>query len=197
MSPIIERILQELNSSVFVLLLILAAIGYGLFKIGGWKEKFRHHDEKLGKLDSMDAKLSELSFKVQLIYDNTNPRKLVAAHSPLALTALGHDLAGKIRAEEIFARLMPGLLDAIEKKCPQDTNAYDIQLEALDIAKNTIPTLLTAEEINTIKNAAFAMGILLDDIWTIFGVYLRDEILKKRNIPFIEIDRHDPTRQEK
>ena len=27
MSPIIERILQELNSSVFVLLLILAAIG--------------------------------------------------------------------------------------------------------------------------------------------------------------------------
>ena len=61
MSPIIERILQELNSSVFVLLLILAAIGYALLKIGGWKEKFRHHDEKLGKLDSMDAKLSELS----------------------------------------------------------------------------------------------------------------------------------------
>lgn len=41
------------------------------------------------------------------------------------------------------------------------------------------------------------MGLLVDDIWTIFGVYLRDEILKKRNIPFIEIDRHDPTHQEK
>lgn len=195
MKDVLLAFAEHLNSSVFVLLAILVAAGLALYKIGALKEKFMQHDKGLGKLDTMNDKIIELATKVQLIYDNTNPRKLVAAHSPLALTDLGKDLSKRIDAEKIFSRLLPSLLADMNRKCANGTNAYDIQVAALDIAKNSLPTLLNAEEINKVKDVAFNLGILIEDVWTIFGIYLRDYVLNERSIPVMDVDKHDPERQ--
>lgn len=196
MKDVFSLLIQELNSSVFILLAMLVAVGYGLLKIGEWKEKFSQHETKLGRLDSMDKRLTEVATKVQLIYENTNPRSLARSSSPLALTKLGESISEKIDGVQIFERLRPALLEAMEKKCPQQTSAYDIQAAALDIAKTYLPTALSPEELNRVKDVAYQEGILVEDVWIIFGVYLRDLVLAHRQIPSIEIDRTDPTRQE-
>ncbi|MBQ7608854.1 MAG: hypothetical protein IJU76_12945 [Desulfovibrionaceae bacterium] len=56
-----------------------------------------------------------------------------------------------------------------------------------------MPEILSATEIEALKKVAFDYGIILDDMWIIFGILLRDKTLAERNIPVIEVDRHSPT----
>lgn len=195
MKDVLLAFAEHLNSSVFVLLLLLVAIGWGLFKGGKLVQLFTHHDKRLDKVDDIHNTVIELKTKVDLIYNNTNPRALVASHSPLDITDLGKELAGLISAEKIFSEHEAALLRALNSLCPSDANAYDIQVSALDIARTQLPVLLKAEEINRLKQVAFEKGVLLDDIWPIFGIYLRNKALAKRNIPVFDVDRYDPARQ--
>lgn len=192
MLEVLLAIIDKLNSSVVVLILILIAVGVMLFRGGRLVQKFQHHDDQLSQVKDIHKTVIELKTKVDLIYTNTNPRPLVSAHSPLALTDLGKQLAQAINAETIFSRNEEQLIAALNTKCAQDANAYDIQVAALDIAKLDFPGLLTAEELNIFKKAAFDNGILLEDIWAIFGIYLRDKVFEQRGISALEVDRHDP-----
>lgn len=195
MGAILSQLLDQLNSSVFVLLAILGIMFWIVHRIGVWRERFGGYSQKLGALDDMREKMVELSTKVDLIYHNTNPRSLVASHSPLDLTDLGHKVSHAIGAREIFMSYRGQLIAAIDQRCPTGSNAYDIQVAALDIAKKDLPNLLSAGEINKIKEVAFAQGILLEDVWAIFGIFLRNVVLQERRIPVIEVDRHDPLRE--
>ncbi len=94
MHAIISRLIAQLNSSMFVLLGIPIVVAVLLFKMGGWKERFVHHAERMNKFDSLN--------EVDLIYNNTNPRKVVASNSPLSLTDPGKEMAEACRAREIF-----------------------------------------------------------------------------------------------
>ncbi len=176
----------------FVLLAILVVAAITLYRLGAWKERFFNHDRRVEKIEAIHDTVIELKTKVQLIYDNTNPRAVTRAASPVALTDLGREIAVKIEAKEIFQRYLPVLLDKVNVVCPKSANAYDIQAAAMDIAKKKLPDMASAEEINLIKNEAFARGILAEDIWTIFGIYLRDHILEARGIAVADVDKHDP-----
>jgi hypothetical protein len=46
MTEIFLKLSDQLNSSVFVLMALLVATGYGLLKIGGWTERFSHLNQK-------------------------------------------------------------------------------------------------------------------------------------------------------
>ena len=192
MKDVLLVLAEQLNSSVFVLLILLGVIGWGLFKGGRLVQHFNQHDDRLDKVEDIHSTVIELKTKVDLIYNNTNPRSLVAAHSPLSITELGKELADQIKADAIFAKYEAELLSSLDAKCPADTNAYDIQMTAIDIARLKMPALLTAEELNLLKEAAFNKGILLDDIWPMFGIYLRDKALTKRHLPVMDVDKHDP-----
>ncbi len=192
MNAIFSQLITQLNSSVFVLLGVLAVVAVLLFKLGGWKEKFFHYSERMNKFDSLNEKMIEISTKVDLIYNNTNPRKVVSSNSPLSLTELGKEIAEACRAQEIFQRCLPDLEKAVNDKCGEATNAYDIQLVALDVADNFLPGLFDADEINRIKNAAYRFGIRFEDILPIFGIFTRDHILSQRGIPVIDVDKHAP-----
>lgn len=192
MQALFTQIISQLNSSVFVLLGILVMSGYVLFKLGKWKERFFNQDKRLEKVEAIHIKVVELSTKVDLIYNNTNPRALVASHSPASLTEFGREFANIIGAEAIFDKYCQALVQSINAKCPPGTNAYDIQANSIVVAKSELPNMLNADEVNKFKQAAFEKGILYDDIWPIFAVYLRDKILKDRHIPVGEVDTHDP-----
>ncbi|MDR2123408.1 MAG: hypothetical protein LBP38_00240 [Desulfovibrio sp.] len=62
----------------------------------------------------------------------------------------------------------------------------------MDIAKKDFPQFADAEIINTIKNEAFKHGILDEDIYSIFGVFLRDYILKTKGIAVSDVDKFTP-----
>ena len=196
MEVILSKLVDQLNSSVVVLLAILIIVAVGLYRfgyyLGQWKERFSAHDRRLAKVDVIHETVIKLDTKVQLIYDNTNPRATFRTASPIALTDLGKEIASSIKAETLFQRYLPALVGKINAKCPAISNAYDIQVAAMAISKKDLPDMATAEEVNLVKTEAFNRGMPAEDIWAIFGVYLRDHILKERDIAVAEVDKHNP-----
>jgi hypothetical protein len=188
MQALLLKLMEQLNSSVFVLLGILGVLFYLIYKAGCIRTIFSQHKEKIEKFDSLSERVSEVKIKVDLIYQNTNPNKLVAAASPIAITDKGREIAGKIDADRVFKKYSGQLAAIVEKKAPQ--NAYDIQVQSMDVCKSGLMGLLDANEINTIKEHAFAAGLLVEDIMSIFGVLLRDHILRENGIPVADVDKH-------
>ncbi|MFA7344468.1 MAG: hypothetical protein WC003_09200 [Terrimicrobiaceae bacterium] len=188
MEAILLKLIGQLNSSVFVLVAILAVVLILAYKSGAMMTVFSHHQKKLEKFDGLSDRLIEVKTKVDLIYQNTIPNKVVAASSPIAITPTGLQIAETIKAEDVFEKYVGQLYGIVEKASPQ--NAYDIQVASMAAAKEKMMSLLDANEINTIKAEAFAKGLLAEDIMAIFGVLLRDHILKAKRIPVTEVDKH-------
>ncbi len=151
-------------------------------------EQFSQHKTKIEKVDILSDKLIELGVKVDLIYQNTNPNKTVAAASPVGITPNGKSIAEKIHADQILQKYLPQLSGFVEATNPK--TAYDVQTASMTIAKGkAMMGLLNADEINAIKAEAYARGLLVEDIMAIFGVLLRDHILQKKGWPVAEVDK--------
>lgn len=189
MQSVFLKLIEQLNSSVFILLLMLVAAGYVMHRLGRWQEKFCSHDSKMKGLDKLNNDFIELKTKVDLIYYNTNPNAMVRARSPLSFTPIGQQVVDKIDAKSIFEKYKDRLISAVEQTSPK--NAYDIQQASLDISIKYLITLLDSSEVNTIKNEAYARGVLEQDILSLFGILLRDAILQQKGIPVNEVDIHD------
>ena len=187
MDVIITKLIEQLNSSVFVLLGILAAAFWSVYRLAKLIEQFSHHKVKIDKVDSLSDRLIELKVKVDLIYQNTNPNRTVAAASPISLTTSGHEIAAKIKADEILAKYLVRLTALVDESKPQ--TAYDIQVVSMATAKEKMMPLLNADEINTVKAMAYAKGLLAEDVLSIFGVLLRDAILLKKGVTVSEVDK--------
>lgn len=187
MTDIFLKLIEQLNSSVFVLLGILVVIAWLLFRIGRLSEQFSHHKTKIEKVDVLSDKLIELKVKVDLIYQNTNPNKTVAAVSPISITDNGKQIANKINADHILRKYIDRLSALVEAASPK--TAYDVQTASMATAKEKMMGLLNADEINAIKAEAYARGLLVEDIMAIFGVLLRDNILQKKGWSVAEVDK--------
>lgn len=190
MITIFSKLIDQLNSSVFVLLGILGCAFWAIYKIGKWSEKFRQHGDKITKIENLSEKVIELKTKVDLIYDNTNPRRTVAAMSPISLTDIGNQIVAKIEANKILEKYILKLTKEVESKNPK--NAYDIQMAAMEVAKGKMITFLNEEELNAIKQEAYSRGIIVQDILAVFGVLLRNHILNQKGMPISDVDIHSP-----
>jgi hypothetical protein len=188
MTDIFLKLIEQLNSSVFVLLGILVVAFWSLFRMGKFSEQFSQHKTKIEKVDTLSDRIIELTVKVDLIYQNTNPNKTVAAQSPISITPNGKKIAEKINADQIMRKYFAQLSGFVEATNPK--TAYDVQTVSMTIAKSkTMMGLLNADEINAIKAEAYARGLLVEDIMAIFGVLLRDNILQKKGWSVAEVDK--------
>ena len=68
MQEILLKLIEQLNGAVVVLLLILMACFWCIYKLGFWSHKFFEHDKKVDKLEGMSEKVVALTTKVDLIY---------------------------------------------------------------------------------------------------------------------------------
>jgi hypothetical protein len=189
---VLLELIKQLNSSVFVLLAMLGCLFWVIYKVGKWNEKFRHHSDKITRIENLSEKVIELKTKVDLIYENTNPRRTVAAMSPISLTEIGKEIANKIEANKILEKYLSKLIKEVDLENPQ--NAYDIQMASMKIAKEKMISLLNEEELNIIKQDAYSRGIIVQDIMSIFGVLLRNYILNQRAVPISDVDAHSPNK---
>ena len=128
--------------------------------------------------------------KIDLIYENTNPRRTVAVMSPISLTEMGKGIATKIEANKILEKYVLKLTKEVDSENPQ--NAYDIQMASMKVAKEKMITFLNEEELNTIKQEAYSRGIIVQDILSVFGVLLRNHILSQKGMPISDVDIHLP-----
>ena len=194
MVRLLTQLFSQLNSSVFVLLIILILAFIAVFRIGKWTQTFAHHDEKIKKTEDIAIDVSkaiiEIRTKVDLIYMNTNPRKLIESKSPLTLTDLGRKVASEINAHQILEKYKRELIQEVEANQPK--NAYDIQIFSLNITKEKMPQLLKEDDLVQIKDEAYKNGVLIEDIMSIFGILLRNDILHSKNIPVSDIDLYEP-----
>jgi len=95
MEHIFDRLIDELDTSVFVLLALLAFAIWAAFKLGGWKQIFTQHASRIDKIEDIGSKVIELKTKVDLIYQYTNPNTPVRAASPINLTPVGEQIIKK------------------------------------------------------------------------------------------------------
>lgn len=190
MSPIFLKLIEQLNSSIFVLLLVLICIGIFLYKTGVWSTTFRHHDEKITSISGLAEKVIVMGTKVDLIYQIVNPNKTVVARSPINLTDLGKQIAEILKANTIVEKHNSKLLKEVELESPK--NAYDIQMASMKVAKGKLITLLTEEELTAVKQEAYNRGIIVEDVMAIFGVILRNLVLNQKGFPISDVDKHTP-----
>ncbi|MFI5391517.1 MAG: hypothetical protein ACHQYQ_09155 [Bacteriovoracales bacterium] len=188
MEQIILKLVEQLNSSVFVLISILFFAGYLAYKMGAWKQIFFHHTDRLEKIESMKDSVIEIKTKVDLIYQYSNPNSPVRSQSPVSLTDIGKEIQKKINALEIFQNYAVKLIGMVEGKNPQ--TAYDIQQTSFEVAKRELIKLLNEDELKMVKNEAFNRGILVEDIMGIFGVLLRNKILEDKKLSIADVDKN-------
>jgi len=188
MHDIFIKLIEQLNSCVFVLLAILILAFYIIYKIGSWKQTFSFHGKRIDKMENAFDKIISLETKVDLIYQYSNPNATVRASSPANLTKVGLEIAEKIKADDIFKKYATKLVNLVENKKPK--NAYDIQQVAFDVCKKEFLNFLNENELKIIKDEAFSKGLLMEDITLVFGILLRNKILEDKNIPIAEVDKH-------
>jgi hypothetical protein len=189
MQDILIKLIGQLNGSVFVLLAILVLAFYAVYKIGAWKQLFLAHSDRIKKVERISDTVISIQTKVDLIYQYSNPNATVRSSSPASLTKVGAEIAEKINAENIFKQHAIKLISLVEGKSPQ--NAYDIQQVSFDICKKEFLNLLSENELKTVKEEAFNKGILIEDVLAVFGVLLRNKILKDKKIPIADVDKHE------
>ena len=180
MQVLISKLIDELNSSVFVLLAMLAASFLITFRIGKWTQQFFHQDQKINSLQGLSEKIIVLQTKIDLIYQNTHPNKVVGSFSPISLTETGMNIARRIDASKILDLYFEDLDSLVQAQQPK--TAYDIQVATFRIVKERLLPLVDTTTFTALKNEAYSNGILLEDILMIFGVLLRNKILLRSGI---------------
>jgi len=191
MTEIFLKLSDQLNSSVFVLMALLVATGYGLLKIGGWTERFSHLNQKIDGALSMEKTVIRLEQLTELIYNNTLKTPLVKSFSPIVLTHTGLEANASIGFELLLKREFSKLSGLVEEKSPK--NAYDIQVESMRVASEQFPVVLNDIELLNAKEYAYSKGLRLEDLSSVLGVLLRNEIFKSKGISVSEVDEHSPS----
>ena len=78
MEALLLALIGKLNSSVFVLLLILIITCIVLYKLGYWAHKFAAHDKHVENIEGLARDVVSLTTKVDLIYQFVNPHSEVS-----------------------------------------------------------------------------------------------------------------------
>ena len=184
MDAVVGKMIEQLNTSVFVLIAILCVSFWIVYRVGKWTETFSNHSKKIESSEinhqSLYQSIAHITAKVDLIYCNTLKNPVVMARSPVSLTETGIQANGVIGLDAVLQREFSKLEGLVGKNIP--TTSYDIQTESMRVADKCFTQLLTDAELNRAKDFAFKTGLRLEDLSSILGVLLQNELLKQRNI---------------
>ena len=193
--------LQQFDTSVLVLPLLALVIIIILWKLIASRKKNRRvasaeHGTALPTMLNLsgDRKLSEdiasIKDSMDIVRDYFTTRHLTIRSGPVALADKGLEIKAAIDAKSIFASIYPQLKILLVARGP--LTPYDIQAVALDVAKQNFISLLSAEELGKLKQAAYKQGLMIESLYIIFGIMLRDTILKERKIQIDSLSARDP-----
>ena len=219
-AEILKFLFTQLSSGMAVTIAVLAVTLFAVFKLGSiltrfgsyegklkdvesfpnklysverkLEDKFGQHDRLISKIEVFTERFIKMEAKFDTIYMNNLKGSPVQSQSPISLTTVGHEIVANLNAAAILAKYRGRLLPLVEASSPQ--NAYDIQVATMKACREDMLAMLDANELDAVKNAAFQRGIQAEDVMMVFGVMLRDEILKEKGIPVADVDTHDPQR---
>jgi phosphopantetheinyl transferase (holo-ACP synthase) len=172
------------NPSFFALLIFVAAVAF----YAAWQAS-KHLTKCEMRHSNIDGKISAIGEDVKMLVEKIVGNALLQAKSPITLSDKGKLVAEEIEAEKIFAAHSNELIKKVEEEMPANALAYDIQEAAFKVAQSELPKLITKKEMAIIKDSAFNRGDNILMMWPIFGVILRDKILKDKGIELSETDK--------
>ncbi len=180
MEAIFSRLLEQLNSSVFTLLAILAIAFWVLYKLGGIVATFTSFKDKHKDLDGhiggMKETLASIKATTDLLYQAH--LSTIQSHSPVSLTDIGKTISDDLHIDEKITKHWNRIAAAIEERNP--SNPYDIQTVSMDIARDCFDVIFSEAERNEIKSYAYEKGKNLLEILPIIGILVRDRFLKEK-----------------
>lgn len=198
-STIINVILTHglnISSFIFLVIVIIYLIIYLTRRITKWTNTVDGYDGRIKKVENIQNIVVELKAKIDLMFNmfskaGTFGRDLfVEANSPISLNDTGKEVAKEISAESMFQKYKDKWSDSVDETNPK--NAYDIQQSSFDVVRAELFDSLMDDDLAKLKDVAFKHGVLVEHFTSIFGVYLRDYILEKRDIPISDVDKHGP-----
>lgn len=216
-SIIIEILRSDAGSSTFVVLLFIG-IAYLIWKTSHYNTKFSEIDkvdEKFDKIENkFDNKFTQMEEKIEKKFDRaeskfdeikdslsvikafienqkdkTNP--FAQRQSPVKLTPKGIEVEKEIQAEALIDKYWDYISREVNERLQNNCNPYDIQVASFEVG-DMYQQFISNEELDKIKINAYNHGYNLDVYELLFGIIIRDRILKDRNIDPYEVDKHDP-----
>ena len=107
------------------------------------------------------------------------------------LTHTALEASASIGFDLLLKREFSKLSGLAEEKSPK--NAYDIQVESMRVASEQFPGVLNDIELLNAKEYVYSKGLRLEDLSSVLGVLLRNEILKSKGISVSEVDEYSPS----
>lgn len=192
MGAIFSKLIDQLNSSIFILLALLVIAFWVVWKLSDVVSQFKHQKEKNTKIDNTLDSIKETMFAVKATTDllYQNHLSTVQSHSPLSLTTVGNAISTDLKIDEKVAMSWDKIQAILEAK--KLSNPYDIQTVAMELATSCFETIFSEEQRNEIKLYAYQKGKNLLEIIPIIGIIIRDKYLKEKNIPTETIDKYAP-----
>ena len=192
MNEIFLKIIEQLNSSVIILLLIIIWAFIVVFKVWKLTEKFFWYDSKHknaeSKLDDISSKIHDISAKVNIVYENYS--LTVKRQSPVSLTSIWEKISSDLSIKDIINKYWIDIEKYLNKKNLK--NAYDIQVSSMDLTDIFFEKNFSEDDKSNIKNYAFKNWYNLIQIFPILSVIIRDKYLRQRWFELSEVDKHDP-----
>lgn len=140
----------------------------------------------------MDISLMRTDLKAMLSGNVTGT--LVQAHSPIALTEMGRQIAEEMGMEELVKKNWSKIHALLDENIAS-RNPYDIQQFCIDWATAFPERFFSDEDIEFFKNYAYNKGKPLAYYGSLIGVMIRDRYFEYKGIDVDDIDRHDPAKK--
>ena len=107
---------------------------------------------------------------------------------------MGETVANKIKAYDIVERNWDRIQTLIDRQ--NLDNPYDIQQFCIDKATIAQDELFSKEDVDYIKKFAFSEGMPTAYYGGMFGVIIRNQYFKVKNIDINDVDKHDPNQKQ-
>lgn len=180
--------LIELIASIIAVLGGVFAFIFAIYKI--MEYFFKHsteHKEYNKKFEKLDKKLNKIDDKIELLTNHIlghsvdSKHNIAQSNSPISLTDEGKKIADDVSAKLLYDTHKEFLKSKVNEKKPE--NAYDIQFNSFYIVNTQFISHLEktdATGLKTLKDYAYENGYSLHELLIVFGIYLRDDILKDK-----------------
>ena len=172
--------------TIIIISLIISALTSFLvssIRIGVYKNKVDSLCEDVKEHKKEIREIRDMAVECKTSLKEREP--LVSRRNPLVLS----DKGKAVLTESGGKAFIDGNLQELKEKLNalNMETAYDIQ----ESSKSVIDEMKDDKRLNPIKEYLFKEGREIEEIVLIFGIYLRDIILKEMGIEITEIDKHE------
>lgn len=147
-----------------------------------YKEKVRRLETDVTEIKTETKQIRDKVISCETSLKEREP--LGRRKSPVSLTERGEKVLTESGGKKFVDDNYPELKEKVENK--NSATSYDIQ----ESAREVIQTLKEDERMNQIKEYLFKEGLEIEDLEFVLGIYLRDKILKDKDLKMEDIDNY-------